>query len=120
MERLGERDFDAMLVTVGLERWVDPFFVFHSSQGERGRNWMGYRDAEVDALLEEARAELDESRRAALYQEFSRSFHRDQPVTLLAHPLAAVLLHRRFRGVAPGVLGLYPELWWVEPDERRY
>lgn len=119
-DRLVARDFDAMLVVVGLERWVDPYFVFHSSQGERGRNWMGYRDAEVDRLLENARGEFDDEKRAAQYRAFSRLFWRDQPVTLLAHPLAAVLLHRRFRGVEPGVLGLYPELWWVEPGERRY
>lgn len=116
--RLGDRDFDAMLVVKSLERWVDPYPMFHSSQAERGSNWMGYANPEVDRLLEEARAELDDAKRADLYREFNRHFFRDQPVTLLAHELSSVLLHRRFRGADPGALGLFPESWWVEPGDQ--
>lgn len=118
LARLEARDFDGMLVVMGLERWVDPYFVFHSSQADGGRNWMGYADAEVDRLLELARAERDDARRAESYRAFSRIFHRDQPVTLLVHPLSAVLLHRRFRDAQPGALGLSPERWWVEPERQ--
>jgi peptide/nickel transport system substrate-binding protein len=81
---------------------------------------MGYANPEVDRVLEDARRELDDERRAALYRKFNLIFHRDQPVTLLAHERAAVLLHKRFRRAEPGALGLVPELWWVAPAQQRY
>jgi ABC-type transport system substrate-binding protein len=113
MARLQSSDFDGVLLLKSHDTWIDPFSFFDG----RG-NLMHYANAESDRLLEAARRELDDGRRMALYQEWNRVFHDDQPVTLLAHPLVQVLLHRRFRGVEVGPLGLSPERWWVEPDER--
>lgn len=107
------RDFDGVLATVSHGVWIDPYDRFHSSQSERGENFMGYANAEVDRLLEQARTELDGEQRAALYRRFGEILHDEQPVTLLAHPLVGLLLHRRFEGVEIGRLGLRFDTLWV-------
>jgi ABC-type transport system substrate-binding protein len=117
--RLRSRDFDGIMLLKSHDPWIDPSIHFHSREaGEGGQNWMGYADPVADQLLDAARAAADPSRRAELHRAFDRRVHETQPVCLLAHPLAAVLLHRRFRGVEIGPLGLLPERWWVEPGER--
>ncbi|MCA8956224.1 MAG: hypothetical protein KDC87_09120 [Planctomycetes bacterium] len=111
--RLRAHDFDGVLLHISLPQWPDPFLQFHSSQAAGGRNWAGYRDGEADAVLTKAHTEPDPVARHALLLEFQRLFVRDQPISLLVYPLSSVLLHRRFQGVELGVLGLYPERWWV-------
>ncbi len=119
-ERLFAGEFDGVLLVLGGDPWQDPYPFFHSSQRDGGRNWMGYASAEVDRLLDAARAEVDTARRAARYRELEERLAEDQPLTLLLRPLATVLLHRRFRDAEPGALGLVPEQWWVPLEEQRY
>ncbi len=119
-ERLRQHDFDGMLLHFGLEPWNDPYPVFHSSQAQSGRNFMGYANAEVDHILETARTTRNLDQRQRLFQRFNEIFQQQQPVTLLAHPLSSVLLHRRFENVQPNVLGLFPQQWWVKPEQQRH
>ena len=121
-ERLRTRAFDGFFYLWNPDPWNDPHQVFHSSQAVAGRdNWMRYRSEPMDAVLEQARVELDESRRRALYGEFCRIFRDDQPVTLLYHQRLSALLHRRFRGVVADQSGLSPRRWWVElPDQLHH
>lgn len=119
LARLRSREFDAMLLVVGHDKWKDPYDNFHSSQSEAG-NWSGYADAEADALMERARRERDETVRAELRRRLDRILFRDQPVSVLVDPLVAGVLHRRFRDAEPGRLGLVPERWWVPPARRRH
>ncbi|MHC5062892.1 MAG: ABC transporter substrate-binding protein [Planctomycetota bacterium] len=113
MTKVQTGDFDGFMYLQGRRSPVDPYAFFRA-----GDNYMGYGSEEVERILTAARKELDPERRRALYQEFSRVFHRDQPVTLLAFPLTQVLLHKRFQGVQLGPLGLYPEGWWVAPEDQ--
>ena len=118
-DRLAKGEFDGVTYLVTHPRWVDPYVWFHSSQRDGlGKNFGGYSDPEVDEVLVAARGELDEGRRLALWHRFHLCFVRDQPVTLLAHPRSAFLLHKRFSGVEIGALGLVPEHWWVEPSQQ--
>jgi ABC-type transport system substrate-binding protein len=79
---------------------------------------MHYADAEVDALLTAARVELDGAARRVLYHRFNRLIHRDQPVTLMVHPINSLLLHKRFQAARPEWIGIFPEKWWVAPADR--
>lgn len=119
-QRLAKRDFDGLLaVKYHNDPFLDPWPHFHGSQaGETGSNWMGIADAELDRLLDAARIERDAARRAELYRAFARRAHELQPVALLVHPRAVVLLHQRFRDAEVGALGLVPERWWVPAEAR--
>jgi peptide/nickel transport system substrate-binding protein len=121
VERLASGELDGAVLVASHSPQVDPYFWFHSSQRDgHGKNHMGYSSAEADAALVAARTERDETRRLAHWRRFHEIFVRDQPVTLLAHPRTALLVHKRFSGVEPGFLGLVPERWWVEPERRLY
>lgn len=112
-------EFDGYLQKWTPGVWVDPYVWFHSSQaGGKGLNFMGYADPEMDAVLEQARREPDDTLRLRLWRRFHELFVRDEPVTLLVHPRSSLLVHRRFRGAEPDLLGLVPERWWVEPGEQ--
>ncbi len=113
MAKVQAEDFDGFMYLQSQRIPADPYAFFRA-----GDNYMGYVSEDVERILSAARKELNPERRRALYQEFSRVFHEDQPVTLLAFPLTQVLLHKRFRDVQIGPLGLYPERWWVAPEDQ--
>ena len=119
LERFSKGELDGCAFLVSHTPWVDPHPWFHSSPPDgSGKNYGGYSNPEVDQVLDAARAELDEAKRLALWRRFHAAFVRDQPATLLAHPRSAFLLHKRFRGVELGAMGLVPERWWVAPEQR--
>lgn len=63
--------------------------LYHSGSQQ---NVGGYQNAEVDALLEQARVEPDVNRRMALYAEIEDLIVADAPVVFLNHDLGAVLV----------------------------
>ena len=77
---------------------------------------MRYASEDMDRVLEEARVELDYDERVKLYHRFNEVFLRDQPITLIYHRRVSCVLHKRFRGVEVGALGLSPRRWWIETD----
>ena len=42
-----------------------------------------------------------------------------QPVAFLVHPLVCVLFNKHIQDAKPGVLGLYPERFWVPREWQR-
>ncbi|MFA9428812.1 ABC transporter substrate-binding protein [Egicoccus sp. AB-alg2] len=97
------RDGEAGLFRVGWDtNEPDPgaYLVplFHGAETGRD-NLTGYRDGEVDTLLEEARAEADPAAARALWREAEQRILDDLPVMPL-------LWYRQSRAVAPEVEGL--------------
>ena len=86
-ERVRERNFDACMSGFGaadirggyiLTTWdLDPYAHYHSSEADikAGANVAGFKDAEVDRILEEGRREFDLEKRTELYHELCRIFH---------------------------------------------
>lgn len=116
IDRRDSRDFDGFVYAWNPDVYNDPTEIFHSSLSQH--NWMGYASAEMDRVLESARAELDPEARVAAYREFNRVMREDHPITLLYHRRVAGLLHKRFQNVEVGVRGLSPRAWWVEPRDQ--
>jgi peptide/nickel transport system substrate-binding protein len=123
LQRVKGQDFAAAVNgwTGSLRFAPDAYQVWHSSQsGGRGSNYVGFRNAEVDRLLEEYRREFDLDRRIALYRRFQEILHEEQPYTFLWKPRTATAYSRRFRGVNWYPAGPEVQEWWVEPGERVY
>ena len=116
-----KRDFDAAFFG-----WLpeipdpDPYNLLHSSQIETGRgNFAGYKSAEADKLLEEARATADRDERRKLYEKLNEVLHRDLPYTVAYAPFRHYAWSRKLHGVDPADIGefaRFPGLatWWVE------
>lgn len=94
------------------ENFLDVLFHSQSSQ-----NLGGYRNLEIDALLETARSEPDVGRRLALYQEAETRLLADAPAALIAHGLTSVMVKPRVQGYVLTPIGVtqWQNITLVEP-----
>jgi peptide/nickel transport system substrate-binding protein len=89
-QRLTDHDFT--LALYGLQRLgADPdvYEQWHSSQAERGNNYAGLADEQIDELLFNARRDLDIATRAPSYEAFQRRWVELVPSIMLYQPLFA-------------------------------
>lgn len=100
IDKIQRRDFDA--TSLG---WSDPDFqddpyqIWHSSQINGGSNYVGFRNAEADRIIETARQEFDLKKRVAMYRRFHEILHIEQPYTFLYTVPALAVVSKRFTNV---------------------
>jgi len=115
VKRLRSRDFDACtLLWGGGGSRSDPAQIWHSRSIAGGSNYIGFNSPEADAIIDAARAELDDARRNRMYREFGRILHNEQPYTWLYVRPSMTLIHRRVHGVRTSLTGWQYEDWWVD------
>ncbi|MGQ0793755.1 MAG: peptide-binding protein [Deltaproteobacteria bacterium] len=119
-KQLDERKFDAVTLAWSMGVESDPYQVWHSSQAVSGSNVVGFRNSQADALIERARTEFDREKRRALYREFARIVHEEQPYTFLFCRKSTVALHKRFQRVEIYPLGLDQLQWFVPAPIQKY
>jgi len=116
--KLDNRDFDAIMLAWGgggVED--DPFQIWDSkSVADRGSNFISFRNAEADRLIEAARMTLDEARRNELYHAFHRLVHDEQPYTFMFARESLRVISPRIKGVRQHRLGLDWRDWWIAKD----
>ena len=125
IDLLNKRDFEAITLgwTSGLE--TDLYQMFHSSQIEgQGNNFINYHNPELDRLIDQARATVDEARRMPLWQQTEGQLYEDQPYTFLMRRKSLVFIDRRIRNVVKTKVGLnfgnLPMENYVPASEQRY
>ncbi len=119
-KQLDERKFDAVTLSWAMGVESDPYQIWHSSQAERGSNFVGFKNKEADQLIEKARTEFNRKKRIELYRRFAEIVYQDQPYTFLFCRKSTVALQRRFKGVKVHPLGLDPLEWFVPLPLQRY
>jgi peptide/nickel transport system substrate-binding protein len=107
--------WDGLLVLESFLPSQDPHRFLHS-QGTN--NHGGFADPTLDALLEQARRQPDPELRNELWRQVHARSAELAPAALVAHPRAAVLMHRRVQGCQPGRFGIRPEWGWVAPEQQ--
>ncbi len=115
--------FDALILGWTITQDPDIFDVWHSSKAKPGGlNFIGYRNAEVDALLLEARSTSNQARRKALYDRMQEILDAEQPYCFLYVPYALPVVQARFRGIEPALSGIMYNFdrWWVPKDLQRH
>lgn len=111
--------FDALILAWTTPAEPDPYSVWHSdSAREGGLNFVHYRNAELDQLVERARVTLDRTERRRLYDRVQEILHRDQPYCFLYVPMALPIVAARVHGIdpAPAGIGYNADRWWI-PEE---
>ena len=102
-------DFDACTMSWGLGWESDPYQLWHSSMAvQKGSNFVGFKNAEADRLIDEARREFDPQKRYKLYYRLQEIMHEEQPYTFLFTTKALVAVSRRFHNVVVYPMGLAP------------
>jgi peptide/nickel transport system substrate-binding protein len=119
-KQLDERKFDAVTLTWAMGVESDPYQIWHSSQAEKGSNFVGFENKEADRLIEEARTEFNREKRIKLYRKFARIVYEEQPYTFLFCRKSTIALHKRFKGVKVYPLGLDQLEWFVPLPLQKY
>ncbi len=121
IERVDARKFDAVrLGWAGPPIEGDPYQIWHSSQAEKGSNFVGFKNEEADKIMDDARLEFDQDKRKALYHRFNAILHEEQPYTFMFCIKELEALDKRFSGVKVYRLGLDSREWWVPAAMQRY
>ncbi len=122
LQQIDERKFDAVTLgwSMGIEQ--DPYQLWHSSQAEKGSNFVGFKNKRVDYLIEKARTEFDEKKRNEMFKEIHRIIHYEQPYTFLDCSMGLVAVQRRFQNTR--VYNIRPGFdvteWYVPVELQKY
>jgi peptide/nickel transport system substrate-binding protein len=115
--------FEAVILGWTISPDPDLFDVWHSSKtGPKELNFIGYRNQEVDSLLDEGRSTFDLEKRRRCYYRFQEILAEDQPYTFLYVPDALPVVSARFHGIEPAPAGITHHLirWYVPKEEQVY
>ncbi|MCZ6559104.1 MAG: ABC transporter substrate-binding protein, partial [SAR324 cluster bacterium] len=104
-------------------RWIgvnDPDFyyeLFHSSRmPPKGRNRGGYRNEQMDRLLEAGRLEGEPARRREIYRKIHRLLQEDLPYLSLWHNNNVAIVSRKFSGFRLHPTGGFQHLPAMRPN----
>lgn len=117
IERVDARNFDACALAWGggaIEGDIRQ--MFHSSQIAGGaNNFTSYRNAELDALIDQARGTIDEAERMKLWQACHRILYEDPPYTFMLRRKATWFLDKRVHNVQRVTTGINGRVEWYVP-----
>ncbi|HEX5773156.1 MAG TPA: peptide-binding protein [Geomobilimonas sp.] len=116
-------DFQAIILGWTIGQDPDLYDVWHSSKtGPRELNFVGYKNAEVDRLIERGRGTFDQEERRRCYYRIQEILAEDQPYTFLYVPDALPVVSARFRGIEPAPAGIMHNFirWYVPKEEQVY
>jgi peptide/nickel transport system substrate-binding protein len=123
VENLRDHKFDANLGGWTADLVGDPTQLWHSSSiANKGSNYVSFRNAGADRLLEEARLEFDAAKRKQLYWRWQEIVHDEQPYTFVFAAKDSAAYSRRFEGVKwyPVRPGYDLNEWFVPVSNQKY
>lgn len=126
IKRMLSGNYQAGFLSWDLDPDPDPFQILHSSQfPPTGQNFVFYKSAEADKLMELGRATFDQKKRIEIYHRLQQVLADDQPYAWTVQVSTKWAVTRRIHGVKEssgwGLYNWYPgELdWWIPARYRR-
>jgi peptide/nickel transport system substrate-binding protein len=118
VERAYGGDFDGLLMGWTLPTTFDFRYAYHSSEADGGNNIIGYRNPEMDRILEAIRAQTSLADAGPLLAHMQTILHDEQPYTFLWQSKRLVGARNRVHDAAPNYLYNLFNLrqWWVDPQ----
>ncbi len=120
---INKRRFDATLLGWTIPMDPDLYDVWHSSKTKPEElNFVSFRNAEVDDLLEKGRGAFDQAARKRCYDRIQEILAEEQPYLFLYVPDALPIVEKRFHGIEPTAAGIthnFPR-WFVPRDRQKY
>jgi peptide/nickel transport system substrate-binding protein len=114
----GDFDLNIMVLFAFRDPLIGIHRIFHSRSIDKNQiftNHMGYRNQQVDDLLDQAARLTELEPRRQLYAEFQRMLMRDMPVYTLGGAVLYTAFHRDLIGLEKsswGALDPFDELYW--------
>lgn len=112
-----ERDFDAVAMGWSAVVNPDPKQIWHSaSDTAGGSNFVGYKNPEVDKLIDDARATMDKKKRIPILQKVYEKIAEDAPYIFLFNPKFIFYANTAKMKKAKETLNyaIGTEYWWTE------
>jgi peptide/nickel transport system substrate-binding protein len=120
---VNKRDFDTLVMGWNLGLDPDLYSIWHSSQtGEEQFNFISYKNAQVDRLLDEGRVTFDTPKRTAVYRRVHALIAEDQPMCFLYAPDSLSAVSRKIQGIKITDAGYgfrWPNLWYIPASLQR-
>lgn len=103
-EKLVQRDYEAALVDINLNRSPDPdpYPFWDQAQATGGQNYSQWDNNAASEYLEQARINFDISERIRLYNNFQVVFRKEMPAILLYYPVYSYAVDSKVQGVQMG------------------
>jgi peptide/nickel transport system substrate-binding protein len=103
-ERLVQRNYEAALVDINLNRSPDPdpYPFWDQAQATGGQNYSQWDNNAASEYLEQARINFDISERIRLYNNFQVVFRKEMPAILLYYPVYSYAVDNKIQGVQMG------------------
>jgi len=111
------RKFETILLGWGLGLTPDAYPLWHSDSAKIGGfNLVGYKNPEVDRLIEEAQSTIDRAKLSRLYRRIFRFIVADVPYLFLYIPNSITAVNRSIKNVEPSIIGImHNEIEWIKP-----
>jgi peptide/nickel transport system substrate-binding protein len=122
-EFINPGNFDATILGWSIVPDPDGYNIWHSSKSGVGElNFIAFKNAEVDRLLEEGRRTFDQAKRKQAYDRLQEILAEEQPYTFLYVPDSLPVVASRFRGIEPAPAGIMYNFidWYVPEKEQKY
>jgi peptide/nickel transport system substrate-binding protein len=115
--------FEVVLLGWTIGQDPDIYDVWHSSKtAPKELNFIRFKNAEMDRLLDEGRSTFDIEKRRACYYKIQDILAIEQPYTFLYVPDALPAVSARIRGIEPAPAGISYNMikWFVPKAEQVY
>ncbi|WP_456273142.1 ABC transporter substrate-binding protein [Bacillus sp. AK031] len=112
-----DRDFDMIVNWWSYPSDPDVYAQYHSSNAGKGNNLPGYKNEELDKLLEAGQATSDPAERVEIYKQAQEHMAENLPYIYLWYPQELSVRSKRLQGVPDIYFGgtlHYINEWWVE------
>ena len=107
LDMIDKKSFDAITLawTSGIE--TDIYQMFHGSQSKtNGDNFINFKSAKLDQLIDKARTSINEAERMKIWQEAERVMFDEQPYTFLMRRKTLAFIDQRIKNLSVTKIGL--------------
>ncbi len=116
-EKMLNKDFDGILTGWSLSFVPDLSFAFHSSEIKNGRNFISYKNPQMDRLLMNTAKTYGEKERKSQYSKLQDKIIQELPYIHLYFNESAIIVNDRIKGpIQPTDYNIFNNIeeWYIE------
>jgi len=111
------RRFEVILLGWSLGLIPDAYALWHSDSDKLGGfNLVGYRNEEVDRMIEEAERTTDMEKVGRIYKRLFATIAEERPYIFLYIPDSITVVNRQIGPIVPSIIGImHNQIDWIKP-----
>ena len=114
------RNFETVMLGWSMPLSPDAYSIWHSSQIDKkaGFNFVGYKNKEVDSLIEKAEKSVDQKLIENYYKKIFELIATDRPYLFLYVPNSITAVSKKIKNVEPSIVGImHNQAKWEKMEE---